>query len=324
MIVTEDSHEALIDRETFARRQELSKKRQFIKKGSKRHAVKYLLGRLMVCEHCGANFVGRRHKYTSRRTGEVTFRYRYYCGSYLNKGRSVCPPQGIDRDWADNFVLTAIQARLGTKGGLLEMEQRIGERIEARRKVYGDSRRALDAKLADCDRRIANYFAAIGDGVDAKTCREHIAALSEKKERLEVEAELLRDQDYYEGAKEKNLALLRQFAASFEDGFDRLPFSARRQVVLYFIKGIVVTERKTLDVTLRVPIDNAGIKLLTDELDASLTPSEGVIGGSLPSGSGRGAIQYGRENSPHGGFSLPAWSGAVAALAATMAVHPQS
>jgi len=288
-IITENAHEPLIDRAIFDKRQELAAKRRFIKHDSPRRHVSYLLSRLMVCGNCGANFVGRRHKYTSRKTGEVTYRYRYYCGSYLNKGPSVCPPLGIDRDWADDFVLTAIQARLGTKGGLLEMEQRIAERIEARRKVYGDSRRSLDQKVADCDRRIANYFQAIGDGVDAKTCREHIAALAEKKARLEAEAAILQDQDYYEAAKEKNLRLLRQFAAKFEDGFDQLAFGVRRQVVLYFIKSIEVVDRRSLNVTLRVPIDNAGIKLLTDELDATLEADPGVSDGSLLSGESRGA-----------------------------------
>jgi len=303
-IITENAHEPLIDRAIFDKRQELAAKRRFIKHDSPRRHVSYLLSRLMVCGNCGANFVGRRHKYTSRKTGEVTYRYRYYCGSYLNKGPSVCPPLGIDRDWADDFVLTAIQARLGTKGGLLEMEQRIAERIEARRKVYGDSRRSLDQKVADCDRRIANYFQAIGDGVDAKTCREHIAALAEKKARLEAEAAILQDQDYYEAAKEKNLRLLRQFAAKFEDGFDQLAFGVRRQVVLYFIKSIEVVDRRSLNVTLRVPIDNAGIKLLTDELDATLEADSGVSDGSLLSGESRGAIHDHRQNLGNTGFCL--------------------
>ena len=204
-IVTEDAHEALVEREVFERREELAKKRRFMKHDSPRRHVSYLLSRLMVCGNCGAHFHGRRHKYTSRKTGEVSFKYHYYCGSYLNKGPSVCPPLGIDRDWADNVVLTAIQARLGTEGGLLEMERRIRDRIDSRRQVYGDDRRAIEQKLADADRRIANYFAAIGDGVDAKTCREHIAALTEKKARLEEEAAILQQQDYYEDAKDKNL-----------------------------------------------------------------------------------------------------------------------
>jgi len=289
-IVTEDAHEALIDRATFERRQELAANRRFMKHDSPRRHVSYLLSRLMVCGNCGAHFHGRRHKYTRRKTGEVIHRYRYYCGSYLNKGASVCKPLGIDRDWADNVVMSAIQARLGTQGGLQEMEQRIRQRIDARRKVYGQSSRALQSKLADTDGRIANFFQAISDGVDPKVCREHIAALTEKKAKLEEEAAILQDQDYYDDAKEKNLRLLREFAASFEDGFEKLPFGARRQVVLYFIKSIEVVDRRTLNVTLRVKLDNDGLKLLTDELNVAQEGDQGVSDDSLQSGADRGAI----------------------------------
>ncbi len=296
-IVTEDAHEPLVDREVFQRRQEIAASRQFMQHRSPRRHVSYLLSRLMVCGQCGAHFHGRRHKYTSRKTGEVTIRHRYYCGSYLSKGPAVCPPLAVDRDWAENLVLATIRARLCSEGGLEELEAKVRDRVDARRKVYGEDTRAITAKLAEVDRRIANYYRAIGDGLDPLVCQRHIAELTQKKEQLEEEAAVLQQQDYYDRAREKNLAALRRFAGLLQEGGDNLPFAIKRQVVLQFIKRIEVVDRERLVITMKVPLDNAGIKLLTDELEATLQADVEVAADSLQSGAARGAI-LGRVGTP--------------------------
>ena len=289
-IVTEDAHEPLVERAVFEQRQKIAESRQFMQHRSPRRHVSYLLSRLMVCGQCGANFHGRRHKYTSRKTGEVTVRYRYYCGSYLSKGPAVCKPLPIDRDWAENLVMATIRARLCSDGGLDELEARVRERIEARRKVYGHDGKAVNAKLTDLERRIANYYRAIGDGLDPVICQQHIAELTQKKDQLAEEAAVLEQQDYYDRAREKNLAALRRFAALLQEGGDDLPFAIKRQVVLEFIKRVDVVDRERLVVTMKVPLDNGGIKLLTDELEAALRADVEVVGPSLRSGATRGAI----------------------------------
>ena len=256
---------------------------------SRRKHVSYLLSRVMICGCCGANFHGRRHKYTSKKTGKTTERFRYYCGAYLSKGPSVCKPLGVDRDWADALVMSTIRARLSSQGGLDELQERVRERIEARRQVYGESSQRVDQKLAEIDRRIQNYYRAIGEGLDPLVCQQHIADLTEKKEQLEEEAAVLAKQDYYDRAREKNLAQLRRFASLLERGGEDIPFAVKRQVVLHFIKKVEVVDREKLEITLRIPLDNEGIKLLTDELEATFQADVEVAEPSFRSGATRGA-----------------------------------
>jgi len=323
-IVTKDSHEAIVQREVFEQRQQLAASRRFLHKQSPRKHVSYLLSRLLVCGDCGAHFHGRRHKYKSRKTGETIFRYRYYCGSYMNKGPSVCKPLAINRDWADELVMATIRARLSSDGGMKDLERRVRERIDSRRQVYGADTRAVEQKLVEVDRQIENYFKAIGEGLDPLVCQRHIAELTQKKEQLEAEAAIMQKQDYYDRAREKNLAALQRFADLLERGVDALPFDVKRQVVLHFIKRIEVVDRERLVVTMKVPLDNDGIKMLNDELEATFSAKVEVAADSLQSGGTRGAIRYGRENTSHGGFSLSYFSGSHRALSPTSLVHRHS
>ena len=77
-IVNADTHEPIIDHDLFMRRKEIAAQRTFNLRSSPRRAVKYLLARLIRCDHCGGLFVGRRQKKRHRQNGETydLFRYR--------------------------------------------------------------------------------------------------------------------------------------------------------------------------------------------------------------------------------------------------------
>jgi len=130
----------------------------------------------------------------------------------------------------------------------------------------------VEKKLAETDRRIAHYYRAIGDGLDPTVCQQHITDLTAKKEQLDEEAGVLRREDYYDRALEMNVAELRRFARAFNEEFDSLPFASKRKAVLYFVEKVVIVERKSVEVHFKVPFDNNGIKLLTDEVVAGGAP----------------------------------------------------
>jgi hypothetical protein len=107
-----------------------------------------------------------------------------------------------------------------------------------------------------------------GDGLDPAVCRHHIAELTKKKADIEREAQTLLTEDYYTLALDKNLSLLAAFRAKLGDGFERLPFGVQRQIVLAFVEGVSVRDRREVVIKLKVGLDNAGIQHLNDELDA--------------------------------------------------------
>ena len=284
-IIVENAHEPLVDRGLFERRRELASKRAFHRRGSKEKHVEYLLSRLIRCDRCGSNFAGRRRKYKNRK-GETYDLLRYYCGGYLNKGPSVCPSFPIHKDWIEGLVLDLLRARLCSPDALAELESRVQERIEDRRRTYGKGPKAIQQRIHDIERRIDNYYKAIGDGLDNEVCRQHIEELTADKTTLEEEARLLTREDYYSRALQLNIDELRRFAKAFDEGFEEAPFGVRRQLVLHFIDEIVVVDHKLLRIHFKIPFDNNGVKLLADQFTGK-TP-EGSDSGNAGNAHGAG------------------------------------
>ena len=272
-IVSENAHDPLIDRELFEKRREIAASRRFSSRRAKTQPVSYLLSRLMRCEHCGNNFVGQQQRH-KKASGEVVVYRRYYCSGYLTKGKSVCRSLPIKQEWIEGFVLDLLRHKLCEPGVLDELERRVRDRVEARRKTYGRGSGTVEKKLAEIEQRIGNYYRAIGEGMDPTVCQQHIAELTGRKDELEAEAGVLRRQDYYDRALEMNLDELRRFAQAFNAEFDDLPFAARRRAVLYFVDRVEVVEHQRIRVLFKVPFDNNGIKLLTDEVVGGVKDDE--------------------------------------------------
>jgi site-specific DNA recombinase len=304
-IIAPDSHEALITREVFDRYRELAKGRSFNLTRTPKKSVKYLLSRLTDCERCGEHhFVGRRQTHMLR-TGVRTEYLRYYCQGYLSKGRSVCQPLAIDKDWIEGEALRHLREQICTPARLRELERRVRKTIETRQRTYGGSPEAVQRKLDDIDAKIANYYRAIGEGMDLTVCQQHIAELEQKKELLKDEAAILGRQSYYDRALEKNVAAVRRFGEVFEQKWEQLPFDTKRQVLLQFVHKIAVQDDDRVRFELRVPFDNQGVKLLADKVEGAgepvaegertptaadqLNPSDFLL-----SGSSRGATEHER------------------------------
>jgi len=268
LVIINATHEPIIDRALFLKRKELASQRPFNQRSSPRRAVRYLLSRLIRCDHCGGLFIGRRYKYFSKKKKESYDRFRYYCDTRITKGKSICPAPGLNSDWIEGKILELIYNEICSPQRIAVLKELVSKKIEARRSRYGKNPRELDRKLSDLNRRIQNYYQAIGDGVDPKTCKEHIARLEVEKNEVELEAKILQQDDYYRRALELNLVELERFAIAFKEDFYRLPLTAQRNVLLHFVKEIRVFKNKIVRVTLRVPFNGNGVRHLTDELRA--------------------------------------------------------
>lgn len=290
-IVTTNAHPAIIDRDLFERRATLAQGRTFDCRKRADHHVDYLLARLVKCEHCGANFTGKKQLRLDRNTGERHPWYAYYCSSYQTKGAEVCPSLPLHKDWIEGIVVDVVKNRLVNDKAWADIERRILEKVEARRRTYGQSPKAIEAKLGELDRRIQNYIRAIGAGVDPVAMQAQIAEANAMKASLEGEARIVRQQDYYDRAIRTNLDQLARFRATFQAGWDTFPLGIRRRIVSRFIESIRVVNRSSLHISYKVPFDNEGLKLLVDEMEAANAPMEvegaeynqaGTLGGAIP------------------------------------------
>ena len=221
---------------------------------------------MIRCDHCGGLYVGRRQRKTGKRTGESYDLFRYRCNTYVTKGRSVCPSLSIHCDWIEGEITDLIRREICSPARLVALQELVRTKIEARRSRYGKHPGELDRRLADLDRRMENYYRAIGDGLDATTCREHIARLEAEKGEVHEEAALLRQDDYYRRALQLNLTELERFADAFRDDFRTLPMATQRHVLLHFIDEIRIVDREVVRVKVKVPFDENGIRHLTNEV----------------------------------------------------------
>jgi DNA invertase Pin-like site-specific DNA recombinase len=273
-IVTPNAHPAIVERELFEKRAALAKGRSFDVTKRMDHHVDYLLARLIRCEHCGANFSGRKNMRLDRQTGTRHPVYAYYCNSYQTKGPEVCPSLPLAKDWIEGVVLEVIKNRLLGEKAWGQVKELVAAKIEARRRTYGQSPKAIDAKIGEIDRRIQNFYRAIGSGCDPVAMREQIAEANRLKFELEEEARIVRGSDYYVRSLEQNMRELGRVREAFRQEWDTLRPGVQRKVVSRFVREIRVVNRKDLHIRYCVPFDNMGLKLLVDEMEAANMPIE--------------------------------------------------
>ena len=326
-IVVPDTHEGLVPCEVFDRYQKIAAARPFRPKNPKATSlteplaeetgedgalarkpvgrdrpVKNLLAGFIRCRHCGHSFYGV-DRFT-RRGGQRVPRPIYICNGYLSKGAAVCTSLALPKDWIESRVVTALRERLCTPEGKARINEAVRAHITSRRDAFTHDKASLQRLIADCDRRIQNFFRAIGEGVEPATCKQHISELTEKKMKLDYELELLTQEDIYGRALAKNLALLDDFSASFAPIFERLSLHRRREILHRFVSSIEVHEHRLVRVHLRVPFDTSGLDTLLaptpgEEAGVPGEGGEGVVRGSLRRQSDRhwGAIPH-RSRTP--------------------------
>lgn len=101
-IVVENTHEAIIDEETFERVGEmLNNRKKEVKHGKK----KYLLSGLLKCSDCGCGLSINEKKNKSGITRFVQ------CNTYLKKGKyGICSTKRLNYDWIEEDVITYLKS----------------------------------------------------------------------------------------------------------------------------------------------------------------------------------------------------------------------
>lgn len=101
--IVEDAHEALIDRNTFQRAQDILMSKS--KNTAPKRASHPLTG-ILFCGQCKKGMVCQKRKYNGS-----TYRY-YICKTYHKYGRSMCPQANINADILEKEILAAIRRKL--------------------------------------------------------------------------------------------------------------------------------------------------------------------------------------------------------------------
>lgn len=188
-IIVENTHPAIVDRDTFQRVQEVLAENRKRTSPKTKTLGRYLLSRMVVCGRCGAFMTG---KGDSARKGEQGHK-AYFCTSALRLGKHVCPNKRIREDRLLDSVIRALQEQYLAPEKFAELEAEMKRQEEAARAPGGEADRLrgrLDELNAAIDQGHANLAILPGDvlpGVIAKVRafegeRGQVAAQLEKLE----------------------------------------------------------------------------------------------------------------------------------------------
>lgn len=133
-IIVRDTHEAIIDRETFKRVQENLKKRRsnnnYIKK------EKTLFANYLKCGDCKKGML--RQVYTNQKGKEVT----YYCSTYARRAEKLCTKHRIKGDILEKAVLKAVQLQIK----LILKTDKLIEEIKSQ-KMFNDDEQKVNSLI---------------------------------------------------------------------------------------------------------------------------------------------------------------------------------
>lgn len=195
-IVVKDTHEAIVDQETFDKVQELVEQRcrEFKSIRGKYGTTENILKGLLVCADCGEKMV--RHKSVSP---AGTARYVFQCRTYAeNLGGQGCTIKSVGEPELKECILQALQVQIDLAVELEGILGRLQEKPEFKKK--GD-------KLADMQRQVqqkikrnlslrASLFESLND--HTLTEAEYLsmkAQYEEEAERLKVQSDELRKEE---------------------------------------------------------------------------------------------------------------------------------
>jgi site-specific DNA recombinase len=194
VIVVENAHPALVDRETFAAVQrKLLANRPGFKKGSTRRRFDWLFSGLVYCGDCGAPMWGVVAQKDKERGDGTTKNYqwrKYVCSRYLSQGRRACSFNNVHEDWLLVRVAGAIRDHFADPAEAAALARSVAREQKARRKDAGTHIDPLRKRLARLDREIDEGTDRLlrlpEDLVEAATLKVR----KWKAERKEVAAEL--------------------------------------------------------------------------------------------------------------------------------------
>ena len=167
---------AIIDKKLFYRVQTKLEEVHSSWHNSYAHRTSYLLSQLVVCDGCSHRYVG---------TAAKGNRFHYYsCQTYLQKGKSACNAQLLNKNKLENAVLEQIYERvLSTENVQRYLE--LAMAATARKQERTAEENAIEAAIKDADAKLHRWEEALErELLSLEDAAQRIKALRQEKATL--------------------------------------------------------------------------------------------------------------------------------------------
>ena len=269
-IVTPNTHEPIVSRETFKAAQKILDGRRDespfkAKLAGRARSSNYLLSGLVTCELCGHHFSGWTHKIRRKTKPVPTERPQFYlCHGYMAKGTSVCRRAAIEKKPLEEFIVEQVRLRLMQVldgGGMKRLRQYVREELERTTGTPTTSLKEVNAELsrlkADIDRLLDSITSVNKDLID-----ERLLEIKKRRRELEARREtIVRNAERkvdLEAATTAALAYLKHF----KEVLGRGTFVEQKELLGALVEGITLH-----------PVEKRGVLKMRDMVVASFCTS---------------------------------------------------
>ena len=234
MYIVENSHPAIISRETFNRAQEELCRRKSKPPQSERDALtrtgkysKYALTNVMVCGECGSRY--RRVTWTSCNRKRVVWR----CGSRVDYGKRYCQHSFTVEDTALKQAVVRALNRFNDEDGETYkalMRATIGEAIGLNGGM--DEINLLQRRIEALNERMLNLVnESITEGRDVESHEGEFKSISDQINQLNRQIKIIESDDGKNPDREERLALLQKIIEERSLNRDQFDESIVRQMI---------------------------------------------------------------------------------------------
>jgi DNA invertase Pin-like site-specific DNA recombinase len=175
--------EPIVEHELFDMAQRIRKERDPAEVKGRTSSSPLLLAGIVCCEQCGSS-LGLETSGKQLATGERPFRY-YNCRRFLTSGKKTCPGTRIPETKLDQAILEHLAGKVFTQERCRKILEDVVEETGMLRRKTDEQRAALQAQLADIERRVARWQDAFETGAEsANVILPRLRELTAKRDEL--------------------------------------------------------------------------------------------------------------------------------------------
>lgn len=231
-LTVRDAWPAILDRETFARIQEVLAMRAPTNTRRRLPSSDYLLTGFLICGQCGAGYTVEQAK---------GGRYRYYqCGRTMKEGISACPGRRLPMATTDRASLKGILDVLFDERELARIAVWAGKEAGVDRQGLEKQQRELDRWETGLGLRRERLLDALEAGkIEAGLLTGRLARLDEEKATLAAKRAAL-DQAKLQAEAVPTVELFREYGQELRRKAEAGPVQATKLLLRHFVRRVVV------------------------------------------------------------------------------------
>ena len=238
-IRTENACTAIVDRDTFARVQELMKERMPARIHPRRVSSPFLLSGLAHCGHCGKALTGRYAK-----GGKFAY---YVCGTLDKKGAGACTAKYLNAKRFEAAVTQQLVTQVLTPENLTELMELANRELDSLAQSKISELDVIARAIDDTNHRLERLYDAVETGkLDLGDLALRIKELRHRQEQLHTRKNEIENELADRRVELIDLETMTGYAAEMQEIIREGSLAHRKAFIRGFVKDIRVTGGKAI------------------------------------------------------------------------------